>query len=282
MKRPAFTLLEVLLATAVGVLLLSALYVAVNTHLRLSQTAREVVEHSALARTLMTRIGSDIRANLGPVPPVRTQQGAGATTATSTTGTAGTTGTTGTTSTTATTTSATQATSLLGPVQFNLGIQGDATRLVLYVSRIHRDPRFRPELAESPDELAPGSDLRRITYWLAGGGDAPLGLARQVVQQVTSEELMSALPPDVGDEAMYVLAAEVRSLSFSFFDGTQWLDTWDGTQVGADGMTPVGPPVAIAIMIGIAGGRGANVGPDNVKVYRHVVMIPTANGLPQQ
>jgi len=44
----------------------------------------------------------------------------------------------------------------------------------------------------------------------------------------------------------------VKTLTFSYFDGTDWQDSWDGTQLGSDGMTPVGAPLAIAITIGIA------------------------------
>src|SRR5438105_10290523 len=68
-QRRAFTLLEVLLATAIGVLLLAGLYVAVDIQLRHAQIARDVVEESTLARALFARISSDIGQNLGPVLP---------------------------------------------------------------------------------------------------------------------------------------------------------------------------------------------------------------------
>ena len=268
MRRAGFTLLEVVLAMAIALLLLLALYVAVNTQLRLSQAAREVLEHGTLARSLQARIAGDISAHLGPVAPERSQQGTGSTGGGSASGTAAT-----------STAATTQSSSLYGPVQFNLGVQGDASRLVLFVSRLHRDPRFLVNAA--PEALAGNSDLRRITYWLAGGADAPLGLARQVVHLVTSDELMSTIPPDIPDEPAHVIAEEVRGLSFSYFDGTSWLDTWDGTQPGADGTTPLGPPPAIAITLTIATSPGAN-GEGSLKTYRHVVAIPTANGTVQQ
>src|SRR5947209_18191278 len=68
-QRRAFTLLEVLLATAIGVLLLAGLYVAVDVQLGHAQIARDVVEESTLARALFARISSDIGQNLGPVLP---------------------------------------------------------------------------------------------------------------------------------------------------------------------------------------------------------------------
>lgn len=286
MRRTGFTLLEVLLSLAIAVLLLSAMYVAVNTHVRLSEAAREVTEHGTLARMVFARISGDILASLGPTPPDRSQSaaGTGGTTAGGGTGTGGVTGATGTTPAGGTTTPAAGAatTSLNGSVQFNLGVQGTADRLTLYVSRIPRDSRFLPEPMRG--EIEPvSSDLRRVTYWLAGGTDAPFGLARQVVRLVTSDDQMSAVPPDVADESTYVLAEEVRGLSFSYFDGTSWRDSWDGTQPGADGSTPTGPPLAIAITIELAGGRVEGMTAETgTKRYRHVVPIPTANGATQQ
>ena len=167
-------------------------------------------------------------------------------------------------------------------VVFNLGVQGDAGRLTLYVSQLPRELNLPPAILNS-QPLPLVSDLRRITYWLAGGGDRPLGLARQEIKLVTSDDLMSAVPPGLPDEPSYVVAEEVKSLAFSYFDGNTRQDSWDGTTAGLDGATPIGPPVAIAIVVGIAApGVDNPEGPADLKSYRHVVFIPTANGAVQQ
>jgi len=50
--------------------------------------------------------------------------------------------------------------------------------------------------------------------------------------------------------------------------------------MGPDGLTPIGSPRAIAIQIEIASpGPG---GREQIRSYRHVVAIPTANGSTQQ
>src|SRR6516165_3852980 len=67
--RAGFTLLEVSLATAIGVVLLGALYVAVDLQLRHAQIAREMVEESTLARAILARIAGDIKQNIGPMRP---------------------------------------------------------------------------------------------------------------------------------------------------------------------------------------------------------------------
>ena len=100
----------------------------------------------------------------------------------------------------------------------------------------------------------------------------------------TSDDATGSRPPDVADEAAHVIAEEVRELKFSYFDGSAWQDSWDGTAVGSDGVTPVGPPRAIAIEITVAiPGRG--VGPGGTPTaqrYRHVVAVPVADGTATQ
>jgi hypothetical protein len=164
-----------------------------------------------------------------------------------------------------------------------VGVQGDNSRLIITVSRI---PRELYNLDNNSDTPPIVSDLRRITYWLSGTPDHPLGLARQEVKVVTSDDLMSSIPPDVPDESSYVIAEEVQSLVISYWDGQAWQDSWDGSQPGADGVTPMGPPLAVSIEIGIvkAGSVSTNKATDDrpIKTIRHVVAIPTANGPPAQ
>src|SRR5436190_755981 len=134
-SRPAFTLLEVLLALAIAVVLLAALYEAVDSQLKQAQAAREVVEQSALARNLLSRISSDLASTVSLSDPGRfrnqrqNSSGTGTTDATMATGTttdpAASTDTTG--------TGNTQV------VTLPLGIVGDATTLHLFVTKIPRE-----------------------------------------------------------------------------------------------------------------------------------------------
>ena len=79
-----------------------------------------------------------------------------------------------------------------------------------------------------------------------------------------------------------IIAEEVSNLTFSYWDGSAWQDTWDGTQPGADGTTPMGPPVAIAITITLPSSASKIGDEASVKTYRHVVPIAAANGLLMQ
>ena len=67
--RSAFTLLEVLLASLIAILLLSALYFAMDVTLRQTQESRDGVDVDNLSRGVFTRIGLDLSGSLGPMPP---------------------------------------------------------------------------------------------------------------------------------------------------------------------------------------------------------------------
>jgi hypothetical protein len=316
MKRPAFTLLEMMLAAAITVMLLAALYVAVDLQLRHAATARDLTFQSTLARTLLNRMASDLEPGTNVVDPTRFQQsgqggqggqggqsgqsGSGAasgsggstgsttpsattpstTTPSTTTGSSTANSTTPSStaqssSTTNTGTTATYTTSAAnGPVL--LMLQGDSTTLTIFTSRVPNDPsnlgntnngNNNNNNANMPSGV---SDTRRIYYWLLDNG----GLARQEIGQVTADAaVLGNVPTDLSDPYSKLLAPEVKSLQFEYFDGTSWLDSWDGTQVGSDGVTPLGPPAAVAITIGLEQ-------PDSseLKMYRHVVAIQTASG----
>ncbi|MFO0930340.1 MAG: prepilin-type N-terminal cleavage/methylation domain-containing protein [Gemmataceae bacterium] len=294
--RSGYTLLEVLLAMTIAVLVLAAVYSFVGYQLRYAQAGREIIERVTLARALCNRLSTDITGALAQNDPARyrrstdttggtpdsttTAATAGTTASATATGTSGTgsTGTaatgsssTGTSSTAGSTddTSSSGGTSSDTPVDMPLGVVGSATELNLFVSRV---PIEVFGSADGGGQLT--CDQRRISYWLGGEG---LGLCRLEARLITGEEATTADLP-TGDVSSYVLAPEVQSVEFSYYDGSSWTDSWDSTAPGPDGTTPLGSPRAIAIKLGVASaGRPG----DELKYYRHVVAIPTANGAAQ-
>ncbi len=289
--RTGFTLLEVLLASAIAVMIMGALYVAVDMQLRTAQAGRDVVEKSTLARALFARMASDIAGSLAPALPANSTSGSSSAGGSTAGGAASsTTGGSQAASTTTPSTSAsagqstfssngasTGTTSTSGPtnaVTFNYGVQGTNQTLTLSASRFPRTSMLAA--LANPENASGFSDERYVSYWLAGSG----GLARQEIKLVTSTDALTNLPPNVSDEDSFVIAPEVRQLNFRFFDGSEWNDTWDGTVAGTDGVTPIGPPVAIEITLGVAVrtvDEQAGVEPA-IKNYRRVVFMPTANG----
>src|SRR5262249_25102667 len=144
---------------------------------------------------------------------------------------------------------ASATTSVVDSGSFLFTVQGTSSQLTVFISRVPQAPSY------GADNPAVVSDIRRITYWLAGSTSDPLALAREEVRRVTSDD-EAPVPPDIPDEASFVKAEEVKSLQFSYFDGNEWLDSWDGAAPGSDGVTPQGPPPLIAITIGLAPGNG--------------------------
>lgn len=309
-SRSGYTLLEVILTLGIAVLLLAGLYIALNTLLSQQRVGRSLAAHNAVLRSLLARLEHDLTSELAPLDPhvnplaVQLSSGvvvpgasSGSTRSSSSGGSAssgntgsspgGATSTSNASNNTAGSSTGSNSTGNAsgvsqvsgtgvgteGPVVFNLGLQGDATHLTLYTSLA---PTEVLRSLTAPSQTTPlVSDLRRITYWLAGSPDAPLGLARQEIKIATSADALTPFDPSQVDEKAYVLAEEVVGLSFQYFDGSDWLDSWDGTQVQADGQTPLGPPLAVAINLTLR--RNTENGEGNTVNYRYVIALPTAN-----
>jgi prepilin-type N-terminal cleavage/methylation domain-containing protein len=260
--RPGYTLMEMVLALAIAVLLLAALYVALNTQLYQTKSGRNLAEQTNLVRMVVQKMSRDIQGSLGP-----TDTRADAITAAAPSEPAGGGG-----SSSGNISSPSNGADSSGSssrVAFNMGVQGDATYLSLYVSKVP------PELGKNIDPGSqPYSDLRRVTYWLAMDNATPLGLARQELPVATADEALNPFVADDIDQAAYVFAPEVINVSFEYFDGTSWLDSWDGSAESS------GPPVAIAFKLTVRRGPppAAATDPVDSMVYRHVVFLPTANG----
>jgi prepilin-type N-terminal cleavage/methylation domain-containing protein len=284
-RQGGFTLLEVILALTIGILLMSALYVAVDVQLRHAQAGRDIVQQSTLVRSIMTRVAADISKSVGLSTPVLQAQSsmsgqAGGTGSTGSSGSGGSSGSSGSTSGTnvsstsgSSSSSGTTTTTSANASVINLGIQGDSAHLIISGSIVPREFVLGGPAANNNTVSLPLSDLRWICYWVVGSGDSA-GLARQELTTVTGQDPTTIIPSD-SDAAGLIIAEEVKSVQFSYFDGTNWQDSWTGTTPGPDGSTPMGAPVAIAVVIGMA-----QPGSSDIKSYRRVVAIPTSNQTP--
>jgi prepilin-type N-terminal cleavage/methylation domain-containing protein len=284
--RSGFTLLEVLLASAISLLLLSALYVAMDIQLKLAQAGREAVDQATLVRSLLKRISYDLSSGLGPIGPVQAaSSGSGGGGSAAGAGGASGAGGVGAAGGASSAASATAAPAVTTPAvqSLGIGVQGDNQTLTIFVSRLPPLDRTAYDPSSPNGQQQTGfSDQRRITYWLSSAGDG--GLARQEILRVTADDENTQMPPGVPDEASLIIAPEVVSLQFRYFDGTDWQDTWDGSQPGPDGMTPMGPPRAIEVTIGLRqpapeGVSADAANNDNVKTYVHYVAIEAANAI---
>src|SRR5262249_35112862 len=147
-----------------------------------------------------------------------------------------------------------------------LNVQGDDQTLHLFISKLPREVwGDNPQIA---------SDARRISYWYSDG----LGLARQEVPLPTSDDALVNLPPGLDNEQQYIFAEEVTSVQFRSWDGQQWNLPWDGfTNLGADNVTPIGPPIAIEVTL-YFNEKAVGDSDPKTRAYRHVITLMTANG----
>lgn len=259
-RRGGFTLIEVILATFIAGLILFGLYNAINTQLKVAEAGRNSIERATLARSLMARISSDVTPCVGLPDPARYRASTAATSSSSSS-------------------SASPSSGMTTPDDDTVmpdavrSVSGDDTVLRVWVSRVPRQQAAGVLGTTGAVE----SDQRLIIYWLAGGPSNPLGLARF---DMSAGEATS-IPVGSADEKNYVIAPEVVSLQFRYYDGISWGESWNGADIGQDNMTPVGPPIAIAIEIDMEPPPGQGPGAKRLH-FRHVVSIPTAGGTPQR
>jgi hypothetical protein len=71
----------------------------------------------------------------------------------------------------------------------------------------------------------------------------------------------------------------VKGLEFRYLDKFGWTEVWDGTETGADFLTVIGPPRAVEIRLSLVlpSEDGRPTTKPEVRVFRHVVAVPTAS-----
>ncbi len=292
--RGGFTLLEMILALTIGLVLMISLYSVISMQVDHAQKGRQILQEATLARSILTRMTGDILNNLQPVNPLYIPNAPGssttpATTPPATTPPATTTpNTTPATGTSGSTSASSSSTDTSSAINFNNGVYGTNNVLILSVSKVPRELNLTGVLgavaSTDPTQQATVCDLRRISYWLVPNG----GLAKQELMQATSNDL-TTIPPDVPNPDSYIFAPEVKDITFQYFDGVNWQDTWDGTTLGGvTGDIPIGPPSAIAITITFnrpgsdqVDAPKSDLSDDSLPKYKHVVAIPTGNNFPQ-
>ncbi len=275
-SRRGFTLLEVMLASIIAVIMMAALYVAIEVQLREMEEGRAAVEQSTLTRALCSRIRMDLMPSLAPAAPtISNSAGAvsGATPGGSTSGGQMSSGQSGgpgspsggsSSSPTSGTESPEGVIEEAPPVKFSVGVRGDSTRIAVFVTRLEGQVISPPD--DGTVTPSPLSDVRRITYFLV----PDRGLARQEVRLVTSDAVDS--DPYEVDELTTIIAEEVVDFQLAYFDGSSWQTSWEGSETSADGSTPKGPPRAIEILLSLREASG------RIRDVRHVIALPAAAG----
>ncbi len=312
-SRSGFTLLEVLLASAITLILLFALYVIMRMQLQEADLDRVVVERATVVRGIMNRLTIDLSICVSPVAPFSQAQVAASSGTTATTGTTGSTGTgsgasgaasgsgsgasgsgsgSGSGGLSNTTSTSPPNDNPIGTLSYFVGVIGNTSssggstpsggpasspdQLTLWVARVPDYVNVSDDQSGNAPPLP--SDIRRIDYWL----DPDNGLVRYESMWVTSDNVSTLYGPPTPDPTaypdpkLYYIAPEVTSLMFEYWDPTNlvWQSQWDGSVVGPDGLTPTGPPGAIRVTMTLKAGAGES----EDKQYVQVIPIQTAPG----
>jgi len=266
-RRSGFTLLEVLLASVLAIVLMAALYVALDVQLRLAADGRDAIEQATLVRAIMHRVEVDFGGTIGPVTPH-----VGTTAASSGAGTTGASGAAATgTDPAATGDAVTEAVTQTDTIPFQSGVIGTSDSVTLYVARVAGLDKNQDSSGDVPSP----ADFRRVSYWLTDKG-----LARQELPWVTSQQVQTSTDPvmeDGKEEGDYVIAEEVTKLQIEYWDGSAWAESWDGRTLNDDGKTLKGPPMAIRVRFWLRV-PGPERGETIEKEYRHTIAIRSGPG----
>ncbi|MCA8995947.1 MAG: prepilin-type N-terminal cleavage/methylation domain-containing protein [Planctomycetaceae bacterium] len=225
--RAGFSLIEVLIALGLSVLLISAIYAAIDLHFRIQSVGRAEIAGQQLLRSLIRRMSEDVGSIVMYLPEKTTEEEAAATddssSASSSTG---------------------DSALTLGGLEegenpLNFGLTGTADAMHITVSKPSRDLAYSSLFFEGTGGRA--SDTVIISYGLASTGnerfsilETPtghpgMGFGRRVMDLFAAETIPNEL------DSVHVIAPEIVSVSFRYFDGAAWYESWDSL---TNGMLP--------------------------------------------
>jgi prepilin-type N-terminal cleavage/methylation domain-containing protein len=250
--RKGFTLIEVLLSLGLAALVLVALATAIDVHLRCLQIGRTNVEEAQLARALLLRIRDDLHnaAVINPVDSTKIPPASSGSTNQSAAGTPGTAGTAG----SADTSTATTTTPDTEEDEYAIGLYGETDWMQVDVLRAPRLDQYDYESIPSGSEALPDRVSGIKTVYYALGVDTGLrptgdiyrgGLMRREIDRALTRWADETGALSSVDQELEPIAPEVTDLEFLYYDGSQWVDSWDSTQMGG---LPIAVHVSLAIM----------------------------------
>lgn len=279
--RRAFSLIEVIVALALSVVLISAIYGAISLHWRYETLGRERIDRAQVSLAILRKMSEDVGSVMFSVPKIEETEDSTTTTSTETT------------SSTEETSTETN-TAVDAPV--SLGIVGTADSLQLDVSQ----PQVQ-DFVTVVDPSAPSttpvpiqSEMVRVTWALvrpnrsldpdATGLQSLIAnpaLARDVtdrLQESVPEDTASALSTtstttEIPESS--ILAREVVALQFRYYDGYSWVSEWDSTEKGR-------LPRAVEVSMGFLNQEYKPAGSLNLPgsasmtTIKHVIQVPAS------
>lgn len=177
------------------------------------------------------------------------------------------------------------------------GVYGSAYEIEVDISRLPRVDEYEIMVQNGAGAVADvPSDVKTVAYYVTGGASGSAapggptadlsrgGLVRRAVDRAVTKYAYDSGGSGSLEDSAAVLAPEVTSISFSYFDGSAWTDYWDMVEMGA-------PPLAVEVTIEIASPKvesifdrtlgalsGSGDSETETTTYRQVVYLPSAEG----
>jgi hypothetical protein len=160
------------------------------------------------------------------------------------------------------------------------GMYGDQKTLVLNTLCARKPSAQSSAPNSAPAVSMPTGDLKTVAYFVSTGqtsgapGVPMSGLARLEGDHVAVGYAMMQSSASLAAQAR-VIAPEVATISFRYFDGSQWLTTWDASYMQ---MLPTAVEVTISVRAADPNNPSASTDPAataTLRQYRHVVPIST-------
>lgn len=259
-RRNGFSLLELVLAIGLSIALSALLGMAINLHVVRLDMSRTTVERAQVARAILDRVADDLRRvttaptqdvselleaaeaaaqfNVDEVDQSQSIDGGGSDDSDSG--------------------QSSQEEPLSPP-----GLYGAANELTVDLRRV-RQTLTTPEPGAQPAARI-DTAWSRVRYGLSDSAASP-GLVRQETQR--DESLWLVSQGQASEVVVTPIASEVRSVSFRYFDGQEFLEAWDQAERSA-------LPVAVEVTIELLQEEGdAEEGAPTVRTYRRLVAIP--------
>jgi len=241
-RRRGYTLLEILVASVIGLLLMAALYASFSVILNDTSVGRDLTAESNLSRGIINRVGIDLGSPVGMLGPKSGGDGGSGTASTGSGSTDS--SSTGSAATTGSTDGSDSAVATGSNIPFQAGLVGTNNQLVIFLTR---SPDYLRKRNTTPDPAAQvPSDLVKVTYYLHSSGK---GLCRQERTWVTAEGVWNSTDPDRSSEDPDRIAPEVVDVRFEYASGSGYIGSWDGSAADASGATNMGPPRAVRMTL---------------------------------
>ena len=277
-SRNGFTLLEVVIALGLLLFLMTLVYTALDSYWTLSSKGQREMQQSQLARAIFDRISLDLR-SIAFVPVEEDAESMDDDEDEES--------------------DAPAAVMVVDPSaafeQAINGLVGDVNQLVLHVSRPSRDAEY-VSLGGSVDPTMQASDLQIVTYLTAEqGGNGLSGVIGSVLPdtidsrsqilglaRVQGDAMVMQMAQDAADnsvlaESAQLLAPEVVSIEFAYYENGEVYESWDTREYNR-------LPQAVEIKLGFRkeqsefaeGSRFTTAMDAPARIFRKVVSLPLA------